>query len=355
MLACVAEVDGISVLLLVEGKGVVFAAQSRIGAAIEAYEKALAIKPDYADAARNLVQLPIGSIDKKIISRLDKQFSGLQSKIDVRSQRLFFEANLLSHKGKYDEAFEVLIEANRIKFKGIALNVKQLTKKYATVTNRIERWSPNLQCQDESSVKQLFLLGPSRSGKSSLEKLLIGIPNVCPMFENINLNSIDITDHGRKASKKLDMAEIFYHDEIVLSDNGHNLITSTSPESIFYIDHLLDGFVNSFYILVERDQTDIASEIFKQEYTNGNFYSYAHSSIREYLNTYTVIWKEIKRKAPQRLLEIKYEDILTNPQGILEQIGQFISVNLQLDHVPKHSRRKKISPFREHYALRFKV
>lgn len=149
-------------------------------------------------------------------------------------------------KGKYDEAFEVLIEANRIKFKGIALNVKQLTKKYATVTNRIERWSPNLQCQDESSVKQLFLLGPSRSGKSSLEKLLIGIPNVCPMFENINLNSIDITDHGRKASKKLDMAEIFYHDEIGLSDNGHNLITSTSPESIFYIDHLLDGFVNSF-------------------------------------------------------------------------------------------------------------
>jgi len=355
VLACVAEVDGISVLLLVEGKGVVFAAQSRIGAAIEAYEKALAIKPDYADAARNLVQLPIGSIDKKIISRLDKQFSGLQSKIDVRSQRLFFEANLLSHKGKYDEAFEVLIEANRIKFKGIALNVKQLTKKYATVTNRIERWSPNLQCQDESSVKQLFLLGPSRSGKSSLEKLLIGIPNVCPMFENINLNSIDITDHGRKASKKLDMAEIFYHDEIGLSDNGHNLITSTSPESIFYIDHLLDGFVNSFYILVERDQTDIASEIFKQEYTNGNFYSYAHSSIREYLNSYTVIWKEIKRKAPQRLLEIKYEDILTNPQGILEQIGQFISVNLQLDHVPKHSRRKKISPFREHYALRFKV
>jgi len=89
VLACVAEVDGISVLLLVEGKGVVFAAQSRIGAAIEAYEKALAIKPDYADAARNLVQLPIGSIDKKIISRLDKQFSGLQSKIDVRSQSYF--------------------------------------------------------------------------------------------------------------------------------------------------------------------------------------------------------------------------------------------------------------------------
>ena len=140
-----------------------------------------------------------------------------------------------------------------------------------------------------------------------------------------------------------------------MSDNGHNLITSTSPESIFYIDHLLDGFVHSFCILVERDQTDIASEIYTQEYITGNFYSYAHASIQEYLNTYTAIWKEIKRKAPQRLLEIKYEEILTNPLGVLEQISQFIGVSLQLDHVSKHSCRKRNSPFREQYTKKFKT
>ena len=335
--------------------GVVLADQGKPNAAIEAYTKALAIQPDYADAARNLVKLPIGSIDEKIILGLNKQFSILSPKIGDQSQRLFFKANVLSHNGKYDDAFKVFVEANRIKSNDVVFHVKKLTKKYGTVTKRIERWSPYPQFKDESSVKQLFLLGPSRSGKSSLEKLFIGIPNVCPMFENINLNTVGEMDSRRKEPNKLDMAEIFYNDEKSLLDNGHNLVISTSPESMFYVDHLLDGFVNSFCVLVERDQTDIASEIFNYEYSKENFYSYAHSSIQEYLNTYTAIWEEVKRKAPQRTLEIEYEDILTNPKEILEQISQFTTVKFQLDNVPKNSPRKKISPFREHYASRFKA
>ena len=209
------------------------------------------------------------------------------------------------------------------------------------------------ESQCENPIKKLFLLGPSRSGKSTLEKLLAGSPNVCPMFENINLDVITDTSILKVGHRVLNIEDIFYRDEKSLLSDGHNVITSTSPESIFHIDRLIDGFNNSFYILIKRDKIDIASEIFTKEYNNGNYYSYAHSSIHEYLNTYEVIWELVSQKAFKRTLEISFEDLLTKPQEIVDKISQLTDANFQLDNASSHSLRKLINPFREHYALKF--
>ena len=328
--------------------------QGKLEEALKAYKKSLGIKPEYADAARNLVKLPIGSIDEETILGLNKQCSILSSNIQDQSQRLFFEANLFTHKGEYEEAFIRFVEANHIKSNEIASVVENLTQKYDKIVNRIQRWSPDTPKQTEYSLKKLFLLGPSRSGKSSLEKLLMRIPKIYPMYENISLNTLNESDVRGSKVKSFDMTELFYHDEKSLLDHGYSFVTSTSPASMFHIDQLLDGLVNSFCVLVKRDRADVASDIFTQEYINGNFYSYTHSSIQDYLNTYSVIWDEIKRKAPHRTLEIEYEDILMKPKEILDQINQFTRENLKLDNAEQYSTKKRISPFREHYAQKFK-
>ena len=334
--------------------GITLKEKGKIDEAIEAYKKALAIKPDYVKAARSLVELPIGSIDTEIILGLNEQFEKLCAKIENKSTRLFFEGNLLSHNRKYDHAFKVFVDANLIKSNYIASSVKCLTQRYDLVTERIKRWSPNFQTEDDFSAKKLFLLGPSRSGKSSLEQLLIGTPMVYPIFEHINLKAVGEKNNEGAKTSILDMSEIFHHNEQVLLDRGNNLITSTSPDSIFYIDQLLDGFVNSCCVLIKRDQIDIAAEIFRSEYRIGNFYSYAHSSIQDYLNAYTAIWEEVKRKVPQRTIEIDYEDILMKPQKVVKQISRFTAVDFQFHNTTKHLVRKLTSPFREHYSLKFK-
>ena len=106
---------------------------------------------------------------------------------------------------------------------------------------------------------------------------------------------------------------------------------------------------------MKRDPNDVASEIFTQEYENGNFFSYTPSSIQDYLNTYSVIWEEIKRKVPRRILEIEYEDISTKPSEVLEKINQFTGKKLTLKNAEQFSTRKRVSPFREHYAQKFKL
>jgi tetratricopeptide (TPR) repeat protein len=320
--------------------------QGKLEEAIEVYNKALNIKPDYAEAARNLVKLPIGILNEKIILNLNKNFSFLCSKIQDPSKRLFFEANVLSHNGNYDDAFEVFVEANRKKLNDISISIKNRSQKYDIQIKQIQGWSPHPQAERASSVKKLFLLGPSRSGKSTLENLLMGLPNVCPMFENINLHTI-------KELREISMVDIFYHDENNLLKMGYNVVTSTSPATMFQIDRLLDTFSDSFCIFVKRNWIDIASQVFTTEYTKGNLYSYDHSSILEYLENYDATWEIIKQKVPHRIIEISSEDIFNKPQETVKKISQFIGARFEVDNLPDHLIAHSVFPFRQHYESRF--
>ena len=327
--------------------------QGKLEEAIEAYAKVLLLVPDNAEAAGNLVKLPIGSIDEQTISELNKKLSLIYANIDDQSQKLFFKANLFSHKGMYDEAFKTFVDANFLKSKESILSVKSARKQYDAAITRISRWSVNLQSEKKAPVKKLFLLGPSRSGKSTLEKLLIGSPNVYPMLENINLNALDEMKNSAKEFKKPSVKDLFYHDEEYLFKLGYDVLTSTKPESMFSIDHLIDTFGNVFCIYVKRNRIDIASEIFTSEYNEGNFYSYNHSSISEYLDYYEAIWKILKEKVPQLTLEIPIENILIKPQEVVDKISNLTNVSFQLYNMQNYSITNMATPYREYYASHF--
>ena len=327
--------------------------QGKIDEAITSFKKALVIKPDYVEVARNLVKLPINSICEQTILELNKKLSLISDNIDDQRQKLFFEANLFSHKGMYEEAFKIFVDANSLKSAENILSVKSAQKQYDVAINRISRWSVNLQSEVKAPVKKLFLLGPSRSGKSTLEKLLTGSPNVCPMFENINLQATDESEPSTEEFQKRSMVDLFYHDEKNLYKIGYNLITSTNPESMFQIDRLIDTLSNSFCIFVKRNRTDIASEMFTREYRKGNFHSYDHSSILKYLDTYEAIWEIIRQKVPHLSLEISFEDILSEPLETIKKISQMTGISLEVSNPPNRSITNLPSPFREHYAYRF--
>ena len=57
--------------------GITLKHQGKLDEAIASYNKALALKPNYVEAAKNLVQLPIGSIGEKTISGLNKKSSSI--------------------------------------------------------------------------------------------------------------------------------------------------------------------------------------------------------------------------------------------------------------------------------------
>ena len=78
-------------------------------------------------------------------------------------------------------------------------------------------------------------------------------------------------------------------------------------------------------------------------------------AFRTTLNTYTAIWEEVKRKAPQRTIEIDYEGHFDEaPKRWSSKLARFIFRDFQFENTPKDLFRKLTSPFREHYSLKFK-
>jgi hypothetical protein len=175
------------------------------------------------------------------------------------------------------------------------------------------------------------------------------------MFENINLQAAGDSERSTEESQKRSMVDLFYHDEKNLYKLGYNLITSTNPETMFRLDRLIDIFNNSFCIFVKRNRTDIAAEIFTSEYRKGHLYSYDHSSVFEYLDTYEAIWEIIKHKAPQLTLEVSFEEILSEPQKTVKKISQLTGVSFEVNNLANRSIINLSSPFREQYASHFIV
>ena len=173
------------------------------------------------------------------------------------------------------------------------------------------------------------------------------------MFEGINLEAMDKRDRSMEENKNPSMFDLFYHDENSLLKLGYNVVTSTRPDTIFHIDRLYGLLNNSFCIFVKRNPKDIASEIFTKEYKKGHFYSYDHSSILKYLDTYEITWEIIKQKLPHLTLEISFEDISSKPLKTIEKISRMTGVSLEVSKPPNRSITNLPSPFREHYASHF--
>ena len=335
--------------------GIVLKDQDELEKAVEAFKKALSIEPDFADAARNLIKIPLGRIDSELIEQLSSAQEFLCANIKNPSERLFFKANILAHNGKLNDAFELMVEANRIKWQQVSSNAKHYERHCDMAIELARNWTPELKPIHGSTLKKLFVLGPSRSGKSTLENILMSNPNIFPMFENINLNLLSNFNNTEGVHEVLEIDQLFYHEERDLLRGGYDMVTSTSPANIFEVDRLMDRVVNCFVVLVKRNRADIAAEIFTKEYRSGNFYAYDNSSILTYLLKYDAMWKIVKQKVRNRTLEVSFDDILTKPQEVLESISKLTSVVCTAEFTSNPSVKNLEAPFKRYYQKHFEV
>lgn len=82
---------------------------------------------------------------------------------------------------------------------------------YREAKIRIENWHPIHQDPSPNSINTICILGPSRSGKSSLEKLFMPTPGLIPLFESIKVDKFK-----KMTARKLTFNDLFYYSEAEL-------------------------------------------------------------------------------------------------------------------------------------------
>lgn len=305
--------------------------------AIGAYHKALSIKPDSIPACQNIAKRPTGFLSEEIIVKVEASLFKVLNNTEDSDKFKFLKANLLRHKGNTKEAFNIFREANKIKAESFKQNQDLEVRFRADLLKELKRLNPQKRLSVIDRVKTVFILGASKSGKSTLEKAVGHAPKVHSFFECLREDSpiyfqkkhLNRDANSTHRLRNLQISELFYGDENHLKLGGIEVVTCSNPFVINSIKTLVDGLPNAYFVFVSRDQIDIAADIFTTEYNSSNYFAYEPTSIMHYIEWYETAWNILKAKLPERTLTVEFNDLIQKPKNMVEQLELFLETDMQ--------------------------
>jgi len=187
-----------------------------------------------------------------------------------------------------------------------------------------------------------FISGPSRTGKTTLEKVLSTSLNLkagyeSTLFDDIFKNVVE--DAGLPYQKNYHFSiltnQMIDSFKIGIDQNLENLCGSSNgfsiatPGVIFGALSYMQNFDNVYFVHICRNLDDHIFKVFTRNYKEGNEYALSIESIKNYINWYGQMADIILSTYPQRSLRINYEDMIKNPISIVQKISNISSIECQ--------------------------
>lgn len=193
-----------------------------------------------------------------------------------------------------------------------------------------------------SQLPIILIGGCGRSGTTLLREMLnrhpklfcgpetsmFGLPfwpnNISKMW---NLNEQSIISEAQKAEHLIDFAEKFYTEQTTKA--GKKRPADKTPNNVRVVGKLLTWFPNGLFIHIIRDGRDVACSLRnhpKEKIENGKIVpSLIDRSISEcaqrWLNDTSA---GLAYRSHPRYYEVKYEELVSDPQTVLNELCQFI-------------------------------
>jgi len=278
---------------------------------------------------RALASLPAGSVETDVLSELDKiKPAKGDHKTNFENSTAIVRAAALDRVGRHEEAWRELIAANRSfhLIKQEELREVKETERASLAHSRERRIK--IQAGNTRTIS-LFILGPSRSGKTIMETLVGTLGGVKRGYENpIVENAIRRAFQSagmltgnlfESLPPTLDAActEI-YLEELSRRAGAAKVFTNTHPARIHDAARIAAAFPGVRFIFVKRNLDDNMLRIFMRQYAVGNPYAYDLKATREHLLWYQGMIDALAEKLPSIARVIRYEDIIADPAAALK-------------------------------------
>jgi tetratricopeptide (TPR) repeat protein len=299
------------------------------------------------DLLYSLSLLPAAMVRVDVLNAVGKlmRLPG-EDKLDFDSTVAFIRAGCLDHAGRHAEAWEQLVFANR----AISRTMQQHQSGPVEVRRR------TLESLRKTPIKaagrggaqpiSLFILGPSRSGKSSIESLLGAVEGVKLGYENPAVeNAVRATFHTAGFLTSGMMQELppqfhalcrdTYLEELACRAGSAKVFTNTHPAHIYHASALAGAFPNARLVLVKRNSEDNALRIFMRKYNRGNGHAYDLKTIREYLTWYDEMMDVLAEKLRDIVRVVQYEDMVADPAAALRTAVELCGLDMPTKPLPE--------------------
>lgn len=318
--------------------GQVHKAQGDMSRAIGAYSEAYRLDANHTGAFTALVSSPTGTLSRDAIQTLARNHAAISAGVSIE-KRLFLRAHVLRHAGALEKSWENYVRANTIIYSRNRELVLQTARAQQRTLARLRTLpAPNTVHQGDDPVS-VFILGPSRSGKTTLEALLGTSPQIRRGYENppfISMIEQSAAAFGLRPVKRLldltpDARDDFldrYGKHLRMLCKDRHIFTDTSPHRIFNAWDIADLIPNAFFIFVQRDPLDTAVDIFWKHYHSANHYAHHPMTICHHVTWYRQVQDILAEQLGERAVIIDREELTSNPTKALTRIEAMLGRTL---------------------------
>lgn len=312
-----------------------------------------------------LCNLPFACVRFDVLAALEEVMPGTRSGADIeraKQQAAFVRAWALNGRKDYDRAWIQLIAANGLKWKSVAaeLGKEQLYRQQVLQAAKAQA-AVTLPPPRTDIPVSLFIVGPSRSGKTTLELLVGGLPQVkCGHEANIvdqavrqatQIGGVPTRSNINFVPPQLD--ELFrqaYFEKLRHKAGQSVVFASTHPGRATDLLRIAAVVPNTRVVFMRRQKDDTAFRMFEKSYLDGNSHSYDLQAIGEYLDWYSDLVDAQTRILAPIAIVIDYEDMVERPREALTRVAALCGIKAPgAINTSVSDDRGCSSPYRNHF------
>ena len=244
--------------------------------------------------------------------------------------------------GRYAEAFSYYSAANDENSKRANFNASRHKKGIAEI-KRVFR-EPHGSAADDSGDAEhvpVFVVGMSRSGKTSVESLLSQHENAYSVGDRFRWYGVI-----EKILKKYSVSELFPNcmsylsdDQIkemgsiymqnILEDSAQSkILINTSPRNVPYIGVIFQALPMAKVIHCHRDPMDNCLSVYFRQYQGRYWdFSYDLDTVASFFVGYRDLMAHWQRLYGDRILDVRYEDLVRDPADIGARIFEYCGLD----------------------------
>lgn len=307
----------------------------RFDAAETSLRKALAIKPDLADAwvqigaFRNLAEHP-GDIDT--IRNLTEHGGGL-----VEIAALFALGKAYDDAKDYAGAFKSWDLANSELSAVRPFDPRSIQRlQTACSENPFELPNPSPRAENGGPTP-LFIVGAPRTGTTLTEHILASHPMVSPLGESLisrvatwpvrHLRPADFDAAQRALGPGVwQMMGAAYRALAKKRAGSASFVTDKAAMLHLFVGVLAKSLPNARFIWIRRTPEAAAVSAYRTYFTSGNAWSNNIQTALSYLTAHNRLMEEWAGQLGPRLLSINFEDLVANPQETIPKLTSFAAL-----------------------------
>ena len=309
--------------------------------AIASFKRALAVRPDYGRAFYGLTRISTYKpSDEEVRAMEELHRNGTLAGDDAVHLR-YALARTFEIEGEYDRAFEVLEQWNQEMAKRGDFDSSRHRKAMLEIKEMFpeRRGAADRNASDADHVP-VFVVGLSRSGKTLVESLLVqheGAHGAGEIGEWLYAAEAVLKKYsippsfpewmGFLSDDQIRETGELFMENIIKSSPNSKLLINTSPGNHPFIGLMLQALPMARIIYCHRDPMDHCLFVYFYTYQTGHEYSYDLDHLASYYADHCDIMDHWQRLYGDRILSVRYEDLVRNPDDVGARIFAFCGLD----------------------------